>query len=138
MKLQRKNVLLFWGWMDLCFILNFLWWNFSLRRIPIYDEILLFMQLLGSIHPALAWQFPVRILLVLSIPLSMILFFKQSRYATAAMWIQAPFRLFFVMPSLFVGVWIINELRIESVILNLSFLLISEAFKMYTVWRFRK
>lgn len=138
MKLQRKNVLLFWGWMDLCFILDTMWCNFSLRRIPIYDDTLAFVQLLDSIDPALAWQFPVSILLVLSIPLSMILFFKQSRYATAAMWIQAPFRLFFVMPSFYVGIWLLNKMQIGNVILNLSFLLLSEALKMYTVWRFRK
>jgi hypothetical protein len=124
--------------MDLFFILDFLWWNFSLRRIPIYDDTLAFLQLLDSVDPTLAWVFPFRVLLIISIPLSMILFFKQSRYATAMMWIQAPFRLLLITPSLFVGVWLINQLQIGNVILNLSFLLVSEALKMYTVWRFRK
>ncbi|MDR8470799.1 arginine:ornithine antiporter, partial [Acinetobacter baumannii] len=27
MKIQRKSLFLFWAWMDLFFVLQFLWWN---------------------------------------------------------------------------------------------------------------
>lgn len=34
MKIQRKSLFLFWAWMDLFFVLQFLWWNIAHRRLP--------------------------------------------------------------------------------------------------------
>ncbi len=33
MKIQRKSLFLFWAWMDLFFVLQFLWWNIAHRRL---------------------------------------------------------------------------------------------------------
>lgn len=48
MKIQRKSLFLFWAWMDLFFVLQFLWWNIAHRRLPFYDDLLAYLQLLHT------------------------------------------------------------------------------------------
>jgi hypothetical protein len=83
MKIQRKSLFLFWAWMDLFFVLQFLWWNIAHRR--------LLLRRSAGLSPAAApgsaavWLYPLNVLLIISIPLSMI-FFRQSRYALWLAW----------------------------------------------------
>lgn len=84
MKIQRKSLFLFWAWMDLFFVLQFLWWNIAHRRLPFYDDLLAYLQLLHTWGSAAVWLYPLNVLLIISIPLSMIFFFRQSRYALCA------------------------------------------------------
>ena len=93
MKIQRKSLFLFWAWMDLFFVLQFLWWNIAHRRLPFYDDLLAYLQLLHTWGSAAVWLYPLNVLLIISIPLSMILFFRQSRYGLWLAWGQAPLRL---------------------------------------------
>ena len=90
MKIQRKSLFLFWAWMDLFFVLQFLWWNIAHRRLPFYDDLLAYLQLLHTYGSGAVWLYPLNVLLIISIPLSMILFFRQSRYALWLAWGQAP------------------------------------------------
>ena len=79
---------------------------------PFYDDLLAYLQLLHT-GSAAVWLYPLNVLLIISIPLSMI-FFRQSRYA---LWLagQAPLRLLFMQPSLSLGLWLIQAAGIRHV-----------------------
>lgn len=79
MKIQRKSLFLFWAWMDLFFVLQFLWWNIAHRRLP-FTTICWLISSCCTLGSAAVWLYPLNVLLIISIPLSMI-FFRQSRYA---------------------------------------------------------
>ncbi|EHL93547.1 hypothetical protein HMPREF1024_01585 [Klebsiella sp. 4_1_44FAA] len=84
MKIQRKSLFLFWAWMDLFFVLQFLWWNIAHRRLPFYDDLLAYLQLLHTWGSAAVWLYPLNVLLIISIPLSMILFFPPEPLCAVA------------------------------------------------------
>ncbi|HEY4468427.1 MAG TPA: arginine:ornithine antiporter [Klebsiella sp.] len=138
MKLQRNSLFLFWAWMDLFFVLQFLWWNISHRRLPFYDDILAYLQLLHSYDSAAAWLFPLNFLLIVSIPVSMTLFFRQSRYALWLAWGQVPLRLVFMQPSLSLGLWLIQAVGVSHFAALIGFLLLSEGLKIATLWHCRR
>ncbi len=84
MKIQRKSLFLFWAWMDLFFVLQFLWWNIAHRRLPFYDDLLAYLQLLHTWGSAAIWLYPLNVLLIISIPLSMIFFFPPEPLCAVA------------------------------------------------------
>lgn len=53
---------------------------------PFYDDLLAYLQLLHTWGSAAVWLYPLNVLLIISIPLSMILFFRQSRYGLWLAW----------------------------------------------------
>ncbi|EPY4327058.1 arginine:ornithine antiporter [Klebsiella variicola] len=134
MKIQRKSLFLFWAWMDLFFVLQFLWWNIAHRRLPLYDDLLAYLQLLHTYGSGAVWLYPLNVLLIISIPLSMILFFRQSRYALWLAWGQAPLRLVFMQPSLSLGLWLIQAAGVMHVAILAGFLLLSEGLKIASLW----
>lgn len=85
MKIQRKSLFLFWAWMDLFFVLQFLWWNIAHRRLPFYDDLLAYLQLLHTWGSAAIWLYPLNVLLIISIPLSMIFFPPEPLCAVAGL-----------------------------------------------------
>ncbi len=84
MKIQRKSLFLFWAWMDLFFVLQFLWWNIAHRRLPFYDDLLAYLQLLHTWGSAAVWLYPLNVLLIISIPLSMIFFLPPEPLCAVA------------------------------------------------------
>ncbi|MGX8841847.1 arginine:ornithine antiporter, partial [Klebsiella quasipneumoniae] len=80
------------------------------------------------------WLYPLNVLLIISIPLSMIFFFRQSRYALWLAWGQAPLRLLFMQPSLSLGLWLIQAAGIRHVAILAGFLLLSEGLKIASLW----
>ncbi len=111
MKMQRKSLFLFWAWMDIFFVLQFLWWNIAHRRLPFTTTCWLISSCCILYGSGAVWLYPLNVLLIISIPLSMILFFRQSRYALWLAWGQAPLRLVFMQPSLSLGLWLIPGCR---------------------------
>ncbi len=84
MKIQRKSLFLFWAWMDL-----FSSCNSYGGILPTAASLL---RRSAGLSPAAAhwgsaavWLYPLNVLLIISIPLSMI-FFRQSRYALWLAW----------------------------------------------------
>ncbi len=132
MKIQRKSLFLFWAWMDLFFVLQFLWWNIAHRRLPFYDDLLAYLQLLhtglrGGLavpaecsadyqHPAIDDLFP-----------------PEPLCAVAGLG-QAPLRLLFMQPSLSLGLWLIQAAGIRHVAILAGFLLLSEGLKIASLW----
>ena len=138
MKLKRKKVFWFWAGMDLFYLIEFVGWNLYHRRVPFYDDILAYLQLLHTYGSAAAWLFPLNFLLITSIPVSMVLFLRQSRYALWLTWAQTPLRLVFMLPSLSLVLWMLREMGSKGVAFFIGLLLLSEAAKVVTLWRCRK
>lgn len=113
MKIQRKSLFLFWAWMDLFFVLQFLWWNIAHRRLPFTTICWLIsscctLGLRGGLavpaecsadyqHPAIDDLFP-----------------PEPLCAVAGTG-QAPLRLLFMQPSLSLGLWLIQAAGIRHV-----------------------
>ncbi|MDK6954913.1 arginine:ornithine antiporter, partial [Klebsiella pneumoniae] len=74
------------------------------------------------------------VLLIISIPLSMIFFFHQSRYALWLACGHAPLRLLFMQPSLSLGLWLIQAAGVRHVAILAGFLLLSEGLKIASLW----
>lgn len=113
MKIQRKSLFLFWAWMDLFFVLQFLWWNIAHRRLPFTTICWLIsscctLGLRGGLavpaecsadyqHPAIDDLF-------------------SARAAMRCGWPgQAPLRLLFMQPSLLLGLWLIQAAGVRHV-----------------------
>ncbi len=129
MKIQRKSLFLFWAWMDLFFVLQFLWWNIAHRRLPFTTICWLISS---CCTPAAVWLYPLNVLLIISIPLSMIFFPPEPLCAVAGS--QAPLRLLFMQPSLSLGLWLIQAAGIRHVAIPAGFLLLSEGLKIASLW----
>ena len=138
MKLEQKNVFWFWGGMDLFYLLQFIGWNIYHQRVPLYDDILSFLPLLQTWGSAAAWLFTLHFILTISIPASMVLFWRQSRYAPWLAYAQTPLRLAFMLPSLSLVVWLAQAMAFKSAAFFIALLLVSEAAKVVTLWRCRK
>ncbi|MBZ7670457.1 arginine:ornithine antiporter [Klebsiella grimontii] len=138
MKLEQKNVFWFWGGMDLFYLLQFIVWNVYHQRVPFYSDILAYLQLVQSYGYAAAWLYPLNVILIISIPVSMILFWRQSRNALWLAYAQTPLRLAFMLPSLSLVVWILREMEFKGSVFYIGFLLVSEAAKVVTLWRCRR
>lgn len=111
MKIQRKSLFLFWAWMDLFFVLQFLWWNIAHRRLP-FTTICWLISSCCTWGSAAVWLYPLNVLLIISIPLSMIFFPPEPLCAVAGLG-QAPLRLLFMQPSLSLGLWLIQAAGIR-------------------------
>ena len=138
MKLEQKNVFWFWGGMDLFYLLQFIGWNIYHQRVPLYDDILSFLPLLQTWGSAAAWLFTLHFILTISIPASMILFWRHSRYALWLAYAQTPLRLIFMLPSLSLVFWMLREMEFKGSAFYIGFLLVSEAAKVVTLWRCRR
>ncbi|VUS39645.1 arginine:ornithine antiporter [Klebsiella spallanzanii] len=138
MKLQRKKVFGFWAGMDLFYLLQFLCWNIYHQRVPFYSDILAYIQLVQNYGSVAAWLYPLNVILIISIPASMILFWRQSRYALWLAYAQTPLRLVFMLPSLSLVLWMLREMEFRGAIFYSGFLLVSEAAKIVTLWRCRQ
>lgn len=138
MKLKRKHVFLFWGGMDLFYLIQFLGWNLYHQRLPFYDDILSYLQLVPTLGLAAAWLFPLNVLLIVTIPVSMVLLWRQSRYALRLACAQTPLRLAFMLPSLSMVLWGAQVLGVKGAAFFIALLLVSEAAKLMTLWRWRK
>ena len=83
---------------------------------------------------AAVWLYPLNVLLIISIPLSMILFFRQSRYGLWLALGAAPLRLVFMQPSLSLGLWLIQAAGVRHLAILAGFLLLSEGLKITSLW----
>jgi hypothetical protein len=129
MKIQRKSLFLFWAWMDLFFVLQFLWWNIAHRRLPTTTCWLISSCCWGS---AAVWLYPLNVLLIISIPDDP-LFPSEPLCAVAGLG-QAPLRLVFMQPSLSLGLWLIQAAGVRHLAILAGFLLLSEGLKIASLW----
>lgn len=102
MKLNFRQVCMFWGSMDVLYLANYLWQSIAEDRIPLIDDIFSFNQLYTEQGGGywLILIFTLSMITTLSIFFSAVLLltaWDKAIYLVAA---QTPLRLLLVMPSL--------------------------------------
>ncbi|AJJ63357.1 putative membrane protein [Yersinia aldovae 670-83] len=134
----RNKVFLLWGIMDTYYILRFIYVSVFDGRIPIYSDIKNFIFLGGDEHIEYIIFFSCSMLLTLSTIVTAYLFLKKSKYAITVAWIQEPFRLFLVVPSISLIPTFLSITGLQIIVLNVFLLLSSEFLKCYTLLKARK
>ncbi|WP_123725916.1 arginine:ornithine antiporter [Pseudomonas protegens] len=131
---KRTAIFVFWGCMDLLYVAHHVWVNLAKGRVPIYDDILSFQQVqLSDPGPLALPMFSLGLLTMVSIIVSAWLFLSGSRFARALAYLQVPFRLIFVMPSLLFIPWIVPLAATSNPLFSISLLIICEAIKVGTL-----
>jgi len=136
MLMSQQRVFLFWGVMDLMYVLGFVYLNLSQGRIPIYDDAVSFQQVdlsYGGAMPAIL--FSSSLLLTFSTILTMWLFFKQRPWGRTIAYVQIPFRLFLVVPSLSFIPWMTNLFEVNQAAVVFSVLIASEVLKVVSLYK---
>lgn len=134
----RNKVFIFWGLMDIYFVLSFLLINLTSGKIPLVDDYRNFILLGGSEHILYIALFSMSLFLNFSIILTAFLFLKKSKHAITVAWIQEPFRLFLVVPSISLIPTFLSITGLQILVLNVFLLLSSEFLKCYTLLKVRK
>ncbi len=132
---MKRAVFLFWGCMDLFFILHFLWSNFGHGRIPFYTDFRALGELGQPFWFSTAWLV-LSLFLVASTAVSAWLFLSGHRFAKRWAYAQTPLRLVLAEPSLSFIPMLLNIAESHSLVLNLSLLIGSEVLKVYTLYRY--
>ncbi|EHD1638551.1 arginine:ornithine antiporter [Salmonella enterica] len=130
---MKRGVFLFWGTLDLLYLIRFVWVNFDRGRIPIIADIQSFSQQEQPFWFA-GLLFGLSVLLTLSIVVSAFLFLRGHRWARVLAYAQEPLRLLLIVPSLSFVPWFIAYSDTRSPALNFAFLLGSEALKVLTLY----
>lgn len=133
--MNKQRVFMFWALMDLMYVLGFVYVNVSRGRIPLYDDAVLFLQV-NMLHgwSILVLFFIASMLLSLSIFLTMVLFFKQHPFARLIAYLQTPFRLYFVVPSLSFIPWVVSIFEMQQAVIALFVLVVSEILKCVSLY----
>jgi len=129
-------VYLFWGVLDLFYVIRFLWLQIAAGNIPLYHDI----QAFGQLHEPggyAAIVLGLSLLLTVSIAGSAYLFLCSSRYAKPLAYAQLPLRLLLAVPSLSFLPWLLHLGGTLNPWLNLGLLLVSELLKFITLYRIR-
>jgi len=135
MRLNFRQVCMFWGVMDVLFLAAYVWQSIVEGRIPIIDDIFSFKQLYTEQGGGywLILIFTLSIITTLSIVFSAVMLLNawvKVSYLVAA---QTPLRLLLVIPSLSFLPWILKGINPGGIGLALVLLLTSEALKVWSL-----
>lgn len=136
--LKRNRVLFFWAMFDLFYIVRFGWLNISQGRIPLVDDILSFSDIYPQQGVYSLILFSFSLLLNISIIFSAVMFLKKWKYANWTVYVQTPFRLFFMIPSISILPWVFKSMSIKAGVIFLAAVFISEIIKIGTFYLTRK
>lgn len=132
--MKIKWLYLFWGVMDLIYIVLFCYLGFSQGKIPFYSDIKSF-ALLSAEHGALSVVlFLLSLSLNVSIVVSMLLFFCRKSSVSYLVYIQTPLRLLFTVPSISFFLWFAKAGGATSAMLLFALLLLSEVIKFCSIF----
>lgn len=136
--LKRNRVLYFWAMFDLFYIVRFCWLNISQGRIPLVDDILSFSNIypLQGTYSLVLFSFS--LLLNISIIFSAVMFLKKWKYANWIVYVQTPFRLFFMIPSISILPWMFKTMSIKVGAIFLAVVFLSEIIKVGTFYLTRE
>ncbi|EXF44055.1 hypothetical protein BAY1663_03507 [Pseudomonas sp. BAY1663] len=132
---KRNAVFLFWGILDAFYIIWYCVNSWLGERIPYFSDLSASITLLeqqGGVNlvtALLSW------LLQFSIILSCLIFLLQKGWVKYLAYIQTPFRLFFLMPSLSVLLFAAQLLPGYGLIF-LALIIVSEILKIWSLWKF--
>lgn len=132
--MNKSWIYLFWGAVDLVYVVRFCHASFSAGRIPLLSDILSIGPLLedhGFVVVVFVW---LGIILHLSIIMSMILFFRCSTKAPWLAYAQTSFRLMLVVPSLPITLLFVPGSGVVSAVLMFGLLILSEFLKVVSIY----
>ncbi|SUP84565.1 hypothetical protein ACILPN_19535 [Yersinia wautersii] len=134
----KSKIFIFWGMMDLYYIVRYIWGSLSVGKIPFISDINNFLPM--DFSDLLIYRVIVigSMLTTISVLFTAFLFLKKKKIAIMAAFIQEPFRLIFGVYSISLIPTFINALGMTILVTNLFFLFISEGLKIYTLLIARK
>ena len=132
MKLNYRQVCLFWGLMDVLYIGRFIWLNLEQGRIPLVDDIISFTSLYPEYGGGfwMVLMFSLSLLLNLSIVLTSILLLTGWDNVRYLVFAQIPFRLLLTIPSLSFCGWLLSKLNVTHSVVFIVVLIFSEILKL--------
>lgn len=131
MKLNFSKVCLFWGGMDAFYVIRFIWLNIEQGRIPFVDDIISFNQIYSE-YAGGFWVlliFSLSMILNFSIVISAMLLITRWGNVRYFIFVQIPFRLFLVVPSISLIPWLLKQLHFNNIALIIILLVLSEIIK---------
>ncbi len=134
----KSKIFIFWGMMDLYYIVRYIWVSLSVGKIPFVSDINNFLPM--DFSDLLIYRVIVigSMLTTISVLFTAFFFLKNKKIAIMAVFIQEPFRLIFGVYSISLIPTVINALGMTILVTNLFFLFISEGLKIYTLLIARK
>ncbi|WP_449105246.1 hypothetical protein [Pseudomonas mohnii] len=134
MKMKAGRLFLFWGAMDVFYIVRFCYLSFSNGRIPFYSDI----QSLAPLSAEHGFVSVLFLLLGLVLAVSMFfsayLFCRGSSLAPCLAYAQIPLRLLLAVPSLSFVLWLSKVAGITSAALMFLLLVLSETLKFFSIF----
>ncbi|MEX0535554.1 hypothetical protein AB3X28_25205 [Raoultella terrigena] len=128
MKLNFSKVCLFWGGMDAFYVIRFIWLNIEQGHIPFADDIINFNQVYSE-YGGGGWivlMFVLSMMLNISIVVSAILLIKRWGKIRFFVFLQIPFRLLLIVPSISVIPWLLKQSHVNSIVFIIILLVFSE------------
>ena len=137
-RLKQNHILYFWAVFDLFYIIRFIWLNISQGRIPLVDDILSFSDIYPQqgVYSLILFYFS--LLLNISIIFSAVMFLKKWKYTNWIVYVQTPFRLFFMIPSISILPWVFKSMSIKAGVIFLVAVFLSEIIKVATFYLTRE
>ncbi|EWG74270.1 hypothetical protein [Enterobacter sp. DC3] len=136
--LKRNRVLNCWAIFDLFYIIRFGWLNISHGRIPLVDDILFFSEIYPQQGVYSLILFSFSLLFNVSVIFSAVMFLKKWKYANWIVYVQTPFRLFFMIPSVSILPWMFKTMSIKVGAMFLAAVFLSEIIKLGTFYLTRE
>lgn len=136
--LKRNRVLHCWAIFDLFYIIRFGWLNISQGRTPLVDDILSFSEIYPQQGVYSLILFSFSLLFNVSVIFSAVMFLKKWKYANWIVYVQTPFRLFFMIPSFSILPWMFKTMSIKVGAMFLAAVFLSEIIKLGTFYLTRE
>lgn len=134
--MNKKRVFLFWGFMDIMYLLSFIYSDLSRGRTPVYDDYILMQEVIAQYgNNAPAFLFFCSLILIFSICLSAVMFIKQAPAARLVAYLQSPLRVYLAVPSLAFIPWVSGFFSVKQAVIAWSLLLTSEGLKIWSIKR---
>ncbi|WP_339437480.1 MULTISPECIES: hypothetical protein [unclassified Pseudomonas] len=136
--MTRKHIFWFWGSMDAIYLARYVITSVMGGRIPYFSDVENAVWILREHSVAQIYMFVFVMLLQASIIVSCLLFFIQQESIKWLVYLQAPLRLAFLIPSvslLLIGARLVPD---YNLVLMVVLVVVSEMVKVWSVWRWSK
>lgn len=136
--MSSRNIWLLWGTMDALYLIWYFTNSVLNRRVPYLTDVVSALDILQSQGALQFYMFILFVVLQVSIFASCVMFFLNRRSVRRIVFLQAPLRLVFVLPSvslLLVGARIFPQYSVALMVLLIG---ASEILKIWSVGKWSK
>lgn len=135
---KRSFVLYLWAFFDFLYIARFIWLNVSQGRTPLIDDLRYFNEIYYDQGGYALIVFSFSFFLNISILFSFVLLLIGWKYSHWLDYIQVPFRLLFLVPSLSILPWFFKIMPASFFLVFVSAVIFSEIIKVATFYLLRR